>query len=187
MTRAEKIEAEIAECISRDDYAKALNILIDYALPVLNETAKETLAAREAQRQDPVDTLTLSNKIVELSILNQRISERVTLMGYINRAAKEWYERIREEHKVRLVQVGEEREIIEKNKEGAESIVRKFVTVAAGVADSMKVGLAHEEFKIQNNCEKMMDRLVYTRKATDKTIDSMRSKLSYEKVNEKNA
>ena len=51
----------------------------------------------------------------------------------------------------------------------------------------MKISLVKAEFDLYNRCEYLMDKLVYTRKSTDKTIDSMRSKLSYEKQNERNA
>lgn len=184
--KAEQVEQTILEFISEDKYREALDALIDYALPTLQDTAKQTLIARNAMKRDPVDTLTLSNKLVELSILNQQIGVRVSLMGYIVRACKEWYERIREEHKVRLVQKGEPRQVVEK-KDGKELMVTKYVTMAAGVADSMKVKLAHEEFQMYNECELMMDKLVYSRKATDKTIDSIRTKISFEKTDYKNA
>lgn len=184
MTEADKIELAIKEAVANDEYRTALDTLIDYALPVLKETAQETLRARKAMDQDPVDTFTLSNKLVELSILNQRIGDRVSLMGYIVRGCKEYYERTREGHKVRLVQQGEPRKKAEIDKDGKEKIVTKYLTVAAGVADSMKVELAHKEFTLYNECELMMDKLVYCRKSTDKTIDSARSKLSFEKTNE---
>ena len=159
------------------------------ALPITEDVAFHTLKARKAISLDPVDTLTLSNELVELSILNQRLGDRISTMGYIVRGAKEYYERIREEHKVRLVQVGEERkvEVDDGETTRGKKTVKKFVTVAAGVADSMKISLVKAEFDLYNRCEYLMDKLVYTRKSTDKTIDSMRSKLSYEKQNERNA
>ena len=175
-----------AEQNELDQYRQALADLTSDALPVVEEISKETRRARKAMDQDPVDTLTLSNKLVELSILNQRLGERIATMGYIVRGCKEFYERVREGHKVRLVTKGEPRQTVEK-KDGIEKVVTKYVTVAAGVADSMKIGLAHEEFVVYNECEKVMDQLVYARKSTDKTIDSIRSKLSYEKTNERNA
>lgn len=195
MKRAvETTEHSIREVVVGDDFPAALELLTEYALPVVEDISIETRRARKAMDTDPVDTLTLSNKLVELSILSQRLGERVALMGYIVRASKEWYERVREAHKVRLVTEGEERWIEVEEPKGTRSTSgtttgkqKKFVTVAAGVADSMKVGLAHEEFKIYNECEMMMDKLVYARKSTDKTIDSIRSKLSYEKANERNA
>lgn len=131
--------------------------------PLLKEIQQHTLSARKAMAQDPVDTLTLSNELVELAILLQRLGDRIAECGFIVRAAKEYYERTREEHKVRLV-----------NEEAK----------PAGVADSMKASLVKEEFEFYNKCEYRMDKLVYTRKSTDKTIDAIRSKLSYEKINE---
>lgn len=148
------------------EYQDHLDALTADALPIVQDIATHTKRARKAMDQDPVDTLTLSNELVELSILLQRLGDRIATMGYIVRGAKEFYERTRENHKVRLV---------------------KEESVAAGVADSMKIDLSHEEFKVYNSCERMMDRLVYVRKSTDKTIDAIRSKLSYEKVNERNA
>lgn len=155
-----------AERSEQEEYVEALSNLESDALPVVQDVATHTKRARKAMGQDPVDTLTISNELVELSILVQRLGDRIARMGHIARSAKEYYERTREEHKVRLVQ--------EKK-------------IAAGVADSMKITLSHEQFKIHNDCEYLMDRLVYTRKATDKTIDAIRSKLSYEKSNERNA
>lgn len=184
MATAEQTEFEAIE-ISR-------NNLDEEALPITKDIALHTMKARKAIAQDPVDTLTISNELVELSILNQRLGDRISTMGYIVRSAKELYERTREEHKVRLVQVGEEREVEVDDPEAGDSDApkikkKKFVTVAAGVADSMKLSLVRKEFELYNQCEYLMDKLVYTRKSTDKTIDSMRSKLSYEKQNERNA
>lgn len=156
----------MAERTELDEYAEALSSLESDALPVVQGIATHTKKARKAMDQDPVDTLTLSNELVELSILVQRLGDRIARMGHIARAAKEYYERTREEHKVRLVQ--------EKK-------------IAAGVADSMKIKLSHEQFRMHNDCEYLMDKLVYTSKSTDKTIDAIRSKLSYEKINERNA
>jgi hypothetical protein len=156
----------MAERSELELYKHSLEELEADALPVVQEIATHTKKARKAMDQDPVDTLTLSNELVELSILVQRLGDRIARMGYIARGCKEFYERIREGHKVRLVRDDK---------------------IAAGVADSMKVDLSHEEFEMHNECEYLMDRLVYTRKSTDKTIDAIRSKLSYEKMNERNA
>lgn len=154
--------------------------------PILADIQKHTKNARSAMSRDPVDTLTLSNELVELAILLQRLGDRIAMMGYIVRGAKEYYERTREDHKVRLVQIGEEREVeVDDGKTTrGKKKVKKFITVAAGVADSMKLGLVQAEFEVYSQCEYQMDKLVYTRKAADKTIDSIRSKLSYEKTNE---
>jgi hypothetical protein len=188
-----------AERLEFDRHSQDLSDLQDEALPILKEISVHTRRARKAMggrtlNDDneiidlDVDTLTLSNEQVELAILLQRLGDRLSEMGYIARAAKEFYERVREGHKVRLTQVGEAREVEETNKEGGEITTKtKYFTVAAGVADSMKIELAHEAFGIHNECEKTMDQLAYARKSTDKTIDTIRSKLSYEKANDKNA
>lgn len=148
------------------EYKNNLDALTSDALPIIEEIALHTKIARRAMNPDPVDTFTLSNELVELAILLQRLGDRLATMGRIVRGAKEFYARVMEGEKVRLV---------------------KDEGMAAGVADSMKVELAHEEFKMVNDCDYVMDRLVYARKSTDKTIDSIRSKLSYEKANERNA
>jgi hypothetical protein len=157
----------MAEQPEIDEYKTGLSNLEDEALPILEEIAKHTKRARKAMGGETtvVDTLTLSNELVELAILLQRLGDRISMMGYIVRGCKEFYERTREGHKTRLVKEGN----------------------PAGVADSMKIELSHEEFEVYNQCEYTMDRLVYARKSTDKTIDAIRSKLSYEKVNEQRA
>lgn len=187
-------------------FSKALDDLRGDALPIVKEISVHTRLARNAMggrtrnEEDeivdlPVDTLTLSNEQVELGILLQRLGDRISEMGYIARAAEELYKRVMEGHKVRLTQIGEEREVDEKipdeeikgTKTSKFRKVKKFVPVAAGVADSMKILLSHEAFELHNECQKQMDQLVYIRKSTDKTIDTIRSKLSYEKSNDKNA
>ena len=149
-----------------EDYRYQLDNLITDVTPIITDIAKKTKQARVAMDRDPVDILTLSKKSVELSILLQRLASREARMGHINRASKEFYERTRENHKVRLV---------------------ADKKMAAGVADSMKLDLSKDEFSISNDCQEMMDKIVYVRKSTDKTIDAIRSKVSYEKVNERNA
>lgn len=156
----------MAERTELEEYKAALQALQSDALPIVEEIATHTKRGRKAMDQDPVDTLTLSNELVELSILLQRLGDRIATMGRIVRGCKEFYERTREDWKVKLV---------------------KEQDTAAGVADSMKISKAHKEFEVYNDCEYWMDRLVYARKSTDKTIDAIRSKLSYEKVNERNA
>ena len=189
-----------------DKYSAQLDELQGDALPIVEEISVHTRRARAAMGgrslnseneivDEEVDTLTLSNEQVELGILLQRLGDRISEMGYIARAAEEFYKRVMEGHKVRLTQVGEEREVNEKvpdseikgTKSPKYHKVKKFVTLPAGVADSMKIALAHEVFELHNSCQKQMDQLVYIRKSTDKTIDTIRSKLSYEKSNEKNA
>lgn len=181
------------------NYSQYLDQLRDEVTPIVQEISVHTRRARgamggrteneEGEIVDlEVDTLTLSNEQVELGILLQRLGDRIANMGYVARAVEEFYKRVMEGHKVRLTQVGEEREVIEKDpKTKAEKMVIKYVPLPAGVADSMKIGLAHEIFELHNECQRQMDQLVYMRKSTDKTIDTIRSKLSYEKSNEKNA
>ncbi len=188
-----------AERIEFDNFNFQLDELRTDALPIVEEISVHTRRARNAMGgrhlnddneivDDEVDTLTLSNEQVELGILLQRLGDRISEMGYIARGAEEFYKRVMEGHKVRLTQVGEARETVEKDPTTKkEKKVTKYVTIAAGVADSMKIGLAHEAFELHNSCQKQMDQLVYIRKSTDKTIDTIRSKLSYEKSNEKNA
>lgn len=130
---------------------------------IIQEIAEHTKAARKAMRSDVVNTLALSNELVELSILLQRFADREASMGYVHRWAKDHYERTREGHKVRLV---------------------KDDGLPAGVADSMKIELSKEEFEVYNQAEYSLDQFKLSRKATEKTLDAIRSKLSYEKANE---
>lgn len=188
-----------AERLEFEKYSAQLDDLQTDALPIVEEISVHTRLARRAMGgrslndeneivDELVDTLTLSNEQVELGILLQRLGDRIADMGYIARAAEEFYKRVMEGHKVRLTQVGEAREVVEKDPTTkVEKTVTKYVPMAAGVADSMKIGLAHEVFELHNSCQKQMDQLVYIRKSTDKTIDTIRSKLSYEKSNDKNA
>lgn len=188
-----------AERLEFDKFSTQLDELRTDALPIVQEISVHTRLARRAMGgrslneeneivDEEVDTLTLSNEQVELGILLQRLGDRIADMGYIARAAEEFYKRVMEGHKVRLTQVGEKRETVEKDPTTKnEKKVTKYVPLPAGVADSMKIGLAHEAFELNNECQKQMDQLVYIRKSTDKTIDTIRSKLSYEKSNDKNA
>jgi hypothetical protein len=188
-----------AERLEFERFSKQLDDLQADALPIVEEISVHTRRARNAMGgrhlndeneivDDLVDTLTLSNEQVELGILLQRIGDRISEMGYIARGSEEFYKRVMEGHKVRLTQVGEAREVVETDpKTKEEKKVTKYVPLPAGVADSMKIGLAHEVFELHNSCQKQMDQLVYIRKSTDKTIDTIRSKLSYEKANDKNA
>jgi hypothetical protein len=188
-----------AERLEFEKFSGQLDDLQTDALPIVEEISVHTRLARRAMGgrslneeneivDEEVDTLTLSNEQVELGILLQRLGDRIADMGYIARAAEEFYKRVMEGHKVRLTQVGEPREVVEKDPTTKEEKkVTKYVPMAAGVADSMKIGLAHEAFELHNSCQKQMDQLVYIRKSTDKTIDTIRSKLSYEKANDKNA
>lgn len=144
---------------------EVLDKLTDEVMPIIKDLSRHTLNARKAM-DPPVDTLTLSNELVELAILNQRLGDRVAYANYLARDTKNFYEETREEHKVRLV------------KEEGE---------AAGVADSMKIKLSRAEFELRNQSEMLYERLQFLRKSTEKTIDAIRSKLSYEKSNERNA
>ena len=148
-----------------EERRQALDKLTREALPLIKEVSVHTRKARKAM-DEPVNTLVLSNELVELAILNQRLGERVAYANYLTRDTKNFYEETREEHKTRLV-----------NEDG----------VAAGVADSMKVKLSRAEFEVRNEAELLYERLQFLRKSTDKTIDAIRSKLSYEKGNERNA
>ena len=182
-----------------ENFSQQLEALQTDALPIVQEISVHTRLARRAMGgrslngeneivDEEVDTLTLSNEQVELGILLQRLGDRISDMGYIARAAEEFYKRVMEGHKVRLTQVGEAREVVEKDPTTKkEKKIIKYVPLPAGVADSMKISLAHEAFELHNSCQKQMDQLVYIRKSTDKTIDTIRSKLSYEKSNDKNA
>jgi len=188
-----------AERLEFERFSKQLDDLQTDALPIVEEISVHTRRARGAMGgrtlnseneivDELVDTLTLSNEQVELGILLQRLGDRISEMGYIARAAEEFYKRVMEGHKVRLTQIGEAREVVETDpKTKEEKKVTKYVPLPAGVADSMKISLAHEAFELHNSCQKQMDQLVYIRKSTDKTIDTIRSKLSYEKSNDKNA
>lgn len=147
------------------------------ATEVLDEVKVHTINARQAMDLDPVDANTLANEIVELAILNQRLGDRVADAGIISRAADNHYKTVREEHKLRLVQVGEFKTFIEDGKS-----VERYVKLAAGVADSAKMKLAIDEFDLYNAAQGLYDQLQYMRKSSDKTIDAIRSKLSFTKI-----
>lgn len=180
-------------------YRESLEFLQEDVLPIVKGIQDFTLEARAAMGglslnsrgetvEKSADTLVLSNVQVELAILLQRLGDRISEMGYITRASEELYKRVLEGHKVRLTTIGVEQEVVVKDPDtGAESIGHKTVTYAAGVADSMKIGLSHKAFEFYNLCQKQMDQLSLIRKSTDKTIDAIRSKLSREKANDKNA
>jgi len=139
--------------------------------PIFEEVRKHTLRARKAMDTSPADLNTLANEIVELSILMQRLGDRIAMAGYIARDARNYYERTRENHKVRLTQE-------HKSDDGK----RLEKPVAAGVADSMKMQLSQKEFEVYNQAEYNLEKAVMLRKSTDKTIDAIRSKLSFEKI-----
>lgn len=132
------------------------------ALPILEEIKKHTLIARQAMDQSPIPLQTLANEEVELSILLQRLAERIAMAGYVLRSAENHLDYCRESYKVIFVNEGN----------------------AAGVADSMKKLEAQEEFEVANHAKYVFDNINLTRKSTEKTIDTLRSKLSFEKISE---
>lgn len=152
--------------------------LLTDATDVLDEVKVHTLSARKAMDQDPVDANTLANEIVELAILNQRLGDRVADAGMVSRAAENHYKTVREEHKLRLVKVGEE--VIDNVSD--DKVTKKFVKMAAGVADSAKMKLSQDEFDLWNASVGLYEQLQYMRKSSDKTIDAIRSKLSFTKI-----
>lgn len=160
--------------------------LLTDSMDLTDEIKKHTILARKAMDLDPIDANALSNEIVELAILNQRLGGRVSDAGSIARATENHYKTVREEHKLRLVQVGEEREVEETTGTKSTKKVKKMVTMAAGVADSAKMKLAQNEFDLANAAEALHDQLQYLRRSSDKTIDAIRSKLSFEKSDYKN-
>lgn len=155
-----------------DAYAEQLS----GALILLEDIKKHTIKARKAMDRDPADANTLANEVVELAILNQRLGDRVAKAGMLARDAENFYKIVREEHKVRLTEG--------KNPDGSLNVdpkTKKAIKIASGVADSMKYKLAEEEFSLYNMAAGLLEQLSYMRRSTDKTIDAIRSKLSYEK------
>lgn len=161
--------------------------LLGDSVDLIDEVKVHTLRARKAMDSDPVDANTLTNEIVELAILNQRLGDRVSQAGMIARASENHYKTVREEHKLRLVQVGEEREVEEATGTKTTELVKKHVKMAAGVADSAKMKLSQREFDLANTAQGLYEQLQYMRKSSDKTIDAIRSKISFEKSDYKNA
>lgn len=138
-------------------------------MPVIEGISTETRIARKAMGMDPVDTLTLSNKQVDLAILNARLGERVAKANAIEREAKNIFETTRERHKVRLVQ-------------GYDLDGVKTKPVAAGVADSMKLDLVEAEFDLWNRAKFRAEQLKLLRESTSDTIGTIRTKISFEKA-----
>ena len=163
--------------------------LLSDATDLLDEVKKHTISARKAMDLNPVDVNTLANEIVELAILNQRLGDRVAEAGMLSRATENHYKVVREEHKLRLVQVGEEVEVeVDDGKTTrGKKIEKKYIRMAAGVADSAKMKLAQKEFDLSNATEALAEQLQYMRRSSDKTIDAIRSKLSFEKIDFKNS
>lgn len=185
-------KATITPAIKSDDYEvlekQHFAVLAD-ATNLLDDVKKHTINARNAMNTDPVDATTLANEIVELAILNQRLGDRVADAGQLARATENHYKTVREEHKLRLVQVGEEREVEVDDGQTTrgKKTVKKFVTMAAGTADSAKMKLAQVEFDLWNASQALWEQLQYMRRSSDKTIDAIRSKLSFEKIDLKNS
>lgn len=161
--------------------------LLTDATDLLDEVKEHTLKARKAMDKDPVDVNALANEIVELAILNQRLGDRVAEAGMIARASENHYKTVREEHKLRLVQVGEKREVEETTGTDSTKLVKKMVKMAAGVADSAKMKLSQDEFDLYNAANGLYEQLLNMRRSSDKTIDAIRSKLSFEKIDYKNS
>lgn len=138
-----------------------------FALPLIEEIKAEVTTARKAMDTDPPDLYALSNSLVDLSILNIRLIERIIDGKYLLNEAKGLYESRREDWKVKLVQ----------GHDGNDG-------VAAGVADSMKVGKVRGEYEVMNQAERNYENVNLTRRAIEKALDSIRSKLSYEKAHE---
>jgi len=151
-----------------------LRLLEDDVMPIVKDISRHTIKARKAMEQNPVTTLVLSNAQVDLAILNQRLGERVAWAGAVEREADNLLSTVRERHKVRLTQGYDEDGV-------------KTKPIAAGVADSMKVGLVEAEHDLWNRAKHMHERLKYLRTSTDKTIDTIRSKLTYERADLRNA
>lgn len=182
----------MSDRLRSDDYQQlegAYSNLLTTATNLLDEVRVHTMKARKAMDTDPVDGVALSNEQVELAILNQRLGDRVSEAGSIARACENHYKTVREEHKLRLVQVGEEQsvEVDDGKTTKGKKTVKKMVRLAAGVADSAKYKLASDEYDLWNVAQALYEQLQYMRKSSDKTIDTIRSKLSYEKADLKNS
>lgn len=159
----------------REAIEKAYFVVLGDSTDLLDEVKVHTLTARKAMDQDPVDANTLANEIVELAILNQRLGDRVAESGTIMRAADNHYKTVREEHKLALVNGM----TMVDPETGETSLVKGM---AAGVADSAKMKLSQDEFDLYNAAAGMYEQLQYMRKSSDKTIDAIRSKLSFTKT-----
>lgn len=150
------------------------------SLPLVDEIKVKVTEARQAMESDPPDLYGISNALVELSILNIRLIDRIIQARYIYMEAKGLHEARREEWKVKLVKGYTE--VISDDGESGESKVHE--PVAAGVADSMKVSKVREEYSFMNEMEHNYELVNLTRRAIEKAMDAIRSKLSYEKAHE---
>ena len=150
------------------------------SLPLINEIKAEVMKARKAMDSDPPDLYGISNALVELSILNIRLIDRIIQARYIYMEAKGLHEARREEWKVKLVK-GYTEVISDNGDEGSNKV---YEPVAAGVADSAKVGKVRDEYTFMNETEHNYELVNLTRRAIEKSMDAIRSKLSYEKAHE---
>lgn len=167
------------------------------ALPLTEEIKTEVTKAREAMDANPPNLYVLSNSLVDLSILNLRLIDRITNAKFVFNEAKYLYESRREAWKVKLVQgytmvaeVEQPHSDPKKAKKGLTETVtetRNIDGVAAGVADSMKVGQVKVEYELMNQAEKNYETVNLLRRSIEKAIDSIRSKLSYESKHETKA
>lgn len=161
------------------------------ALPLVEEVKGEVTTARKAMDAEPPDLYALSNSLVDLSVLNIRLIDRITNAKFIFNEAKYLYESRREGWKVKLVQgYTEETEVdavlVEPNetKKFKKKQQKVHDPVAAGVADSMKVNKVRMEYELMNRAEKNYETVNLLRRSIEKAIDSIRSKLSYESKHE---
>lgn len=148
------------------------------ALPLVEEIKDEVTESRRAMDTDPPELYTLSNSLVDLSILNIRLIDRIIEGKYNLNAAKYLYESRREGWKVKLVKGYTTHHPKDSSKDEV------IEGVAAGVADSMKVEKVAVEYELMNRAEKNYEMVNLLRRAIEKAIDSIRSKLSYESKHE---
>lgn len=147
---------------------------------LLKKVKVQTMTAKKAM--DKENWNGMNNAIVEMSILNQRLGDRVSMAEFIARDAENHYKTVREGHKVRLVKEGEERiatKVDPKTKKKKQ--VKELVPMAAGVADSAKMKLSEAEFNFWNETLYLAENLKYMLRSANKTIDALRSKLSFVK------
>lgn len=151
------------------------------SLPLVEEIKSEVTKARAAMDAEPPQLYTLSNALVDLSILNIRLIDRIIMARYIQNSATALYEQRREGWKVKLVE-GYTKEMVDE--ETGEITTVKVDGIAAGVADSKKVSMVVEERELMNQAEYNYDMVNLMRRAIEKAMDAIRSKLSYEKAHE---
>lgn len=151
------------------------------SLPLIEEMKQRVNEARVAMDAEPPQLYALSNSLVELSILNIRLIDRIIMAKYTLNSAQAIYEQRREGWKVKLAQGYS----IESTDEETGEITPLFIDgIAAGIADSKKVSMVVEERELMNQAEYNYDMVNLTRRAIEKAMDAIRSKLSYEKAHE---